>query len=44
MTEEKGTYKIEYLVTGHIFIIPKDVAEALLEQFKDEYKLLEVYK
>ena len=44
MNEEIVTYVVEYIATGYIHILPKDVAEVLLEQFKDEYKLLEVYK
>ena len=44
MTEEIKAYRIKYLTTGHIFILPKNVAELLLEKFKDEYKVLEKIK
>ena len=34
-------YKIKYLVTGHIFLLPEKDAKDLKEKFPDEYKILE---
>lgn len=34
-------YKIMYLITGHVFILPEDSAMELKEKFPDEYKILE---
>ena len=34
-------YKIKYLVTGHIFILPEEEAKKLKEQFPFEYQILE---
>ena len=34
-------YKIEYLKTGHIFLLPEKDAKELKERFPDEYKILE---
>ena len=34
-------YKIMYLKTGHIFILPEDSAKELKTKFPDEYKILE---
>ena len=34
-------YKIKYLKTGHIFLLPQKDAEELKEKYPDEYKILE---
>ena len=34
-------YKIKYLITGHIFLLPEKDAQELKEKFPDEYKILE---
>ncbi len=34
-------YKITYLPTGHIFVIPEEEAKSLKEKYPDEYKILE---
>ena len=34
-------YKISYLPTGHIFVLPDDEAKALKEKFPEDYKILE---
>lgn len=34
-------YKIKYLPTGHIFVLPKAVAEDLKEKSPTEYQILE---
>ncbi len=34
-------YKIKYLTTGHIFLLPKIEAEKLKTQFPGEYQILE---
>ena len=34
-------YKIKYLITGHIFILPETEAKKLKEQYPFEYKIIE---
>ena len=34
-------YKIKYLSTGHIFLLPEKEAKDLKTKFPDEYKILE---
>ena len=34
-------YKIKYLETGHIFLLPEKEAKELKTKFPDEYKILE---
>jgi len=34
-------YKIEYLKTGHIFLLPDETAKELKERFPDDYKIIE---
>ena len=34
-------YKITYLPTGHIFVLPDDEAKELKEKFPEDYKILE---
>ena len=34
-------YKITYVPTGHIFLLPDEEAKKLKEQFPDDYKILE---
>lgn len=34
-------YKIEYLKTGHVFVLPNETAKELKERFPDDYKILE---
>ncbi|MBR6126825.1 hypothetical protein IKQ21_03985 [bacterium] len=34
-------YKIKFLTTGHIFLLPEKDAKTLKEKFPDEYKILE---
>ena len=34
-------YKIKYLETGHIFLLPENEAKELKTKFPDEYKILE---
>ena len=34
-------YKIKYLVTGHIFLLPEKDAQELKSKYPDEYKILE---
>lgn len=35
-------YKIKYLETGHIFLLPEQTAKELKDNFPDEYKILEI--
>lgn len=34
-------YKIVYLKTGYIFLLPEETAKDLKKQFPEEYKILE---
>ena len=34
-------YKIEYLKTGHVFVLPEKDANELKASFPDDYKILE---
>ena len=34
-------YKIQYLSTGHIFILPDDTAKELKERYPDDYRIVE---
>ena len=34
-------YKIKYIPTGHIFVLPDEEAKQLKEQFPGDYKILE---
>lgn len=34
-------YKIQYLATGHIFVLPDDTAKELKEKYPDDYKIIE---
>ena len=34
-------YKISYLPTGHVFVLPAVDAKELKEKYPDEYKILE---
>lgn len=34
-------YKITYLPTGHVFLLPENEAKELKEKFPDDYKILE---
>lgn len=34
-------YKITYIPTGHIFLLPENDAKDLKEKYPDEYKILE---
>ena len=34
-------YKIKYLVTGHVFVLPEDTAKDLKEQFPNDYEIIE---
>lgn len=34
-------YKIKFLTTGHVFLLPEKEAKDLKERFPDEYKILE---
>lgn len=34
-------YKIKYLITGHVFVLPEDEAKKLKEKYPDEYQILE---
>ena len=34
-------YKISYLPTGHIFVLPDGEAKELKEKFPEDYKILE---
>ena len=34
-------YKIKYLVTGHVFLLPDETAQELKDKFPNDYKILE---
>lgn len=34
-------FKIKYLITGHEFLLPDDVAQDLKDKFPNEYKIIE---
>lgn len=34
-------YKIKYLITGHIFLLPEKDAKELKEKYPDEYQIME---
>ena len=34
-------YKITYLATGNVFLVPEEEAKNLKEKYPDEYKILE---
>lgn len=34
-------YKIKYIKTGHIFILPEQTAQELKNKFPEEYQILE---
>ena len=34
-------YKIKYLKTGHVFLLPEETAKDLKERFPDDYKIVE---
>ncbi|MCQ2744539.1 MAG: hypothetical protein MJ230_07090 [bacterium] len=34
-------YKIKYLQTGHIFLLPENAAVELKEKYPEDYKILE---
>lgn len=34
-------YKIKYLITGHVFLLPEDTAKDLKKQFPDDYQIIE---
>ena len=34
-------YKIKYLQTGHVFVLPEITAKELKEKFPNDYKILE---
>ena len=34
-------YKITYIKTGHVFVVPEEDAKELKRKYPDEYKILE---
>ena len=34
-------YKIKYLITGHVFLLPEDTAKDLKKQFPEDYQIIE---
>lgn len=34
-------YKIKYLITGHVFLLPDETAQELKDKFPNDYKILE---
>ena len=34
-------YKIKYLITGHEFLLPDEIAQELKNKFPNDYKILE---
>ena len=34
-------YKIEFIPTGHIFVLPDNIAKELKDKFPSDYKILE---
>ena len=34
-------YKIKYLVTGHVFLLPENEAKALKEKYPEDYQIVE---
>ena len=34
-------YKIKYLITGHVFLLPDETAQELKDKFPNDYKIIE---